>query len=506
MNPKLFFSLILVASSVLIVSIVRPTRATPSILGDEGLSETAVPLLFLAAVGEVEPTPATHRSVPLADQIDNAASTPPIASTSLQTFDSVAQLLNHTFASPRPENVKLTVCVVGSTAVTQKWARLLPSSSTFITFPCTSTNKSRVPHPRFSVFSDKLPVSLWKYFGGSTHRRCGLSIIDVNSTACGVNSFGMPLANSTAKAVGLLRSVSEAPHLVLFSSSHDAAPVHNAALEEVTKRRYVRPDVARILTLGADGDDGTRSSSVYNVRMFSKELPHPSKHLQRLLTSSTWSSVNLRPLNVLAKAIYKTVRTKAAGLLSNVEGNSAQLKVERKVYTALAQLPEVKTICEIGFNMGHSASLWLLANPTANVYMFDLWSHEYSPIAENFLRSSKATAFGLRNVSSRLTITKGSSLTTVPKFAKERPDVKCDILSVDGGHTYELGLQDIENMRQLANPNFNILLVDDTNCDAGWCVDEPCFEHERRGNIVNLLRISEFGGYRGISVFQYNNI
>ena len=37
-----------------------------------------------------------------------------------------------------------------------------------------------------------------------------------------------------------------------------------------------------------------------------------------------------------------------------VEGNSAELVLERKLYGAVAQLPWVKTICEIGFNAGHS--------------------------------------------------------------------------------------------------------------------------------------------------------
>lgn len=167
---------------------------------------------------------------------------------------------------------------------------------------------------------------------------------------------------------------------------------------------------------------------------------------------------------------------------------------------ALARMPAVKTICEIGFNSGHSASVWLAvrgeifssfffpnffsgffrghlvwvekkitlffpspkhclprkktktqANPSAKVIMFDLWEHAYAPRAEAWLRSPAAAAHGVKDGDARLTVVKGSSLETVPQFAAENPDVKCDLISVDGGHTYDIALKDLENMHLLAN-------------------------------------------------------
>jgi hypothetical protein len=504
MNPKIFFLLAAVAATMLALAISRPSgRSPPPILSSQHDNLVVPKSLLLSTTATVVESAAQNSSVTSNDghhAVASGGNAPLLASPS-QTFAAMTELLRHPSLST--SDATLLVCVVGPPSVTVKWSKLLPPSSIFMTFPSKSTNATRTIHnARFSVIPGTIPAALWAYFGKYPQRRCSISIIELDDTNAAAGS-GMPLGNSTTKAVGLLRSVSREPHLILFSSgsaSPNASSVHpvDAALLESARRRYVRSDVAH--TLDMNGGAG-----LYHARVFAKQHPLPSENLEHLLTSSTWASVDLRALNVLAKAIYRTVRNKAAGLMANVEGNSAQLQLERKVYTVLAQLPEVRTICEIGFNMGHSASLWLLANPTAKVYMFDLWSHEYSPIAEQFLRSSRATKFALQNVSSRLTIIKGSSLDTVPAFARKRPDVKCDIVSVDGGHTYELGLQDIENMRALANPAFHILLVDDTNCDAGWCVDEPCFEHERRGNVVNLLRISEFNGLRGISVFQYTS-
>ena len=62
----------------------------------------------------------------------------------------------------------------------------------------------------------------------------------------------------------------------------------------------------------------------------------------------------------------------------------------------------------------------------------------------------------------RLHLTIGSSLNTLPRFAAEHCDVKCDVIVVDGGHTLGVALGDIRNFRVLANVG-HVLLVDDTN-------------------------------------------
>ena len=42
---------------------------------------------------------------------------------------------------------------------------------------------------------------------------------------------------------------------------------------------------------------------------------------------------------------------------------------KRQIYTALSKLENIKHICEIGFNAGHSALLWLHSNQNAKVTM-----------------------------------------------------------------------------------------------------------------------------------------
>ena len=59
----------------------------------------------------------------------------------------------------------------------------------------------------------------------------------------------------------------------------------------------------------------------------------------------------------------------------------------------------------------------------------------------------------------------------------------------------------------LASRNWNLLVVDDSNCRAEYCVDEALREHLRRGNIKMIEGFGLGRGKkerdRGISVMQY---
>jgi len=206
--------------------------------------------------------------------------------------------------------------------------------------------------------------------------------------------------------------------------------------------------------------------------------------------------------------------------------------------------------------------------------MFDLWEHAYAARAEAFLKGPDAAGLGIAGGASRLTIHRGDSRATVRAFAGAHPSVKCDLLSVDGGHEHDIAVDDIANMaglagacwvcvsrggggegereqreqkgcggcggngmgwratagclaflrsRSLTHPPTHpptapgaILVVDDSNCDAHWCVDEAVDHHARLGTIKRLFAvaeepvISEEDGevyfIRGVTVAQYNNV
>ena len=110
----------------------------------------------------------------------------------------------------------------------------------------------------------------------------------------------------------------------------------------------------------------------------------------------------------------------------------------------------VKTVCETGFNVGHSTLLWLLANPNVKVYSFDLNRNKCTAPMADYL---------MNRFPDRFNITYGDSTKTLPAFHRQNPDVKCDLIIVDGGHTARIASLDLENFYRMAN-RMNIVFYD----------------------------------------------
>jgi hypothetical protein len=118
----------------------------------------------------------------------------------------------------------------------------------------------------------------------------------------------------------------------------------------------------------------------------------------------------------------------------------AAMEWQRRFYYSVANNSCINTICEIGFNAGNSALIWLMANPRARVIMFDTMTHAYSWTAMKFIRELKELN---ASHSDRFEIFEGDSRETVKAFHEKYPNVKCDLLSIDGGHDYDIAVADI---------------------------------------------------------------
>ena len=133
-----------------------------------------------------------------------------------------------------------------------------------------------------------------------------------------------------------------------------------------------------------------------------------------------------------------------------VEGHVGELPEQSRMYYELAKQGFVSNICEIGFNAGHSTFQWLSANDNVHVYSFDLGQYHYTHVMAEFLRTQ---------FPGRLTMIYGDSTRTVPIFAQL--GTKCDIVVIDGGHTYDVAKSDLYNMKVLANKQHHIVIFDD---------------------------------------------
>ena len=109
-------------------------------------------------------------------------------------------------------------------------------------------------------------------------------------------------------------------------------------------------------------------------------------------------------------------------------------------------------VCEIGFNAGHTALLFLEAAPAAHVLSFDLGEWPWAKKQAALL----TRAYGV----ARFKAVFGSSEETVPAYARTRMPAKCDVAFIDGGKTEQLRMADLQNIRQVARPQA-LLLFDE---------------------------------------------
>ena len=135
-------------------------------------------------------------------------------------------------------------------------------------------------------------------------------------------------------------------------------------------------------------------------------------------------------------------------------GSIAAHRSQVDFYWRIAASPTIRTVCEVGFNAGHSTAVWLSANPTAIVHSFDLF-HMFGLgcVAELHRR------FGAH----RLVIHRGDSVKTVPAT----PLPPCDLVHVDGRHSYGNTLRDFLNLLPKSSPHAAFLF--DDQCDAAYC-------------------------------------
>ncbi len=157
-----------------------------------------------------------------------------------------------------------------------------------------------------------------------------------------------------------------------------------------------------------------------------------------------------KPFPVDFQIPYEKFLDKVKATSKVIEGTSANYLEEYMSLYQLAKAPFIRTVCETGFNAGHSSFIWLQANPHTYVYSFDLGSHHYGrPIAQYLQRKFPR----------RLNVTWGDSSETLPAFRRQNPDVTCDLILIDGGHTYDVCKADYDNFIEMASPD-NIVVLD----------------------------------------------
>lgn len=139
-------------------------------------------------------------------------------------------------------------------------------------------------------------------------------------------------------------------------------------------------------------------------------------------------------------------------------GSTAASRAQTDFYARIAASPAIRTICEVGFNAGHSTAIWLTSNPTAIVYSFDLFDRSWKKGATEILQ---------RLFPNRLNLIRGSSVQSVPQWRVANEQVRCDLIHVDGMHSYMNVIADFLNLKLQASSD--ALYLFDDQCDPDGC-------------------------------------
>jgi predicted O-methyltransferase YrrM len=117
--------------------------------------------------------------------------------------------------------------------------------------------------------------------------------------------------------------------------------------------------------------------------------------------------------------------------------------------------PNIKTVLEIGFNLGISAATFLAARPDIQVVSLDIGSHAYVLNAKINID---------KHFPGRHTLIIGDSTTTLPFLEKIFGARPVDLIMIDGGHTRPIPKLDLENSLHWCGPE-TLILFDDV-CEA----------------------------------------
>ena len=154
----------------------------------------------------------------------------------------------------------------------------------------------------------------------------------------------------------------------------------------------------------------------------------------------------------------------------------------------------IRTVCEVGFNAGHSAALWLENTAVEHLHSFDVLDHPYSKAQVELVS---------RLYPGRFTMHGGDSRRTLPQFASQLKSMPvherspqhgslCDLWYIDGGHVGVLPAADMGNAIRSSH-NGTTMVCDD--CTNHWAYVKNSFKELQKRN--------KLGDPWPIPMFQY---
>jgi predicted O-methyltransferase YrrM len=188
---------------------------------------------------------------------------------------------------------------------------------------------------------------------------------------------------------------------------------------------------------------------------------HCSLFSQHEALGSWYAPVLLDPETIFCRARQPSTLNNVLSVLDSLEADSysiyvsAYLKEGREkfgedwryldilnVLVACSELIRPRTYLEIGVRRGRSVAMVASATPKADLYGFDMWMANYAGMENpgpEFVESE------LRKIgaSGEIEFISGNSHETLPDFFAKHPELKLDLVTVDGDHSDEGAREDL---------------------------------------------------------------
>jgi predicted O-methyltransferase YrrM len=161
---------------------------------------------------------------------------------------------------------------------------------------------------------------------------------------------------------------------------------------------------------------------------------------------SATTQPTLKDMENIQSRMFRSLLLRLAG---PAEGSSSA--AELLYLVQVAQRAGARLIGEIGFNAGFSSYAFLNWVPGAAVVSFDLGEHRSMRAAQKLID---------KKFPGRHALICGDSRETVPAFADSSPDLRFDLVFIDGGHDYEVANADVMNMRRLSTETTAVIMDD----------------------------------------------
>ena len=282
------------------------------------------------------------------------------------------------------------------------------------------------------------------------------------------------------------------------------------------RKRFLNREMGPLFTQDGKGVNFTHAAAAESsrlVQLCTPALPHKAQLPQtyELITEGSRFGFVQQPFEQTVSAAWNDLVKAQTGLawyLKHLqqnngwqfehdfyeEGSVSEWPQAAQILLRAAMMSKPQTVCEIGFNTGHSALMWLYSG-ASKVIAFDICRHPYTQRAAEYIDKFHAGDVHL---------VKGNSTLTVRQFAEENQDVQCDIAFIDGDHNYGVPFLDLQALRQLSHKK-TLVVMDDVNCNADWCgfPDRAWQQAQRDGSMVELQCVAAHDIKHGLCFGQY---